>query len=466
MSMKRILAGVLILVLSMLCLGAPAFADSTVENSYALEVRDMAFNRYTNTMGVLRKDASNYVLLDAAGNELTQTPYIHMRSNEDMFEVAVDSESDNPLGLIDSTGREMMPMQYGDIQYVSTEWQVGVRLEEATADNYDYKSWGGSKFYLVSAYDVYFNGQMVGSLSRLDFDYANAYGSYLYVKNREGQWAYYDSAFNKSEYAGDTGSEYDQDYKTGAVWHKGSNQQAFTAGCTLTPDEVKTSVMEVKGQFCDLQGNVLFTIPDSYDLVRSFMGDYAVFRSSDKYGLIDRQGHEVIPCEYDGIYCNEGYLASGYQVVVKNGKVGYVNAQGEVTCDFTYGESIVHSTYQSPINYLNDLEGNVIVLSGAIGELPERFASVRIFSGDCCPVFSAVNLEGAAGVVDMYGNTVIDFDGTYDDEYDFDISMDGTLVIGYAGNGVYQVYQLTHGGESAPQADAASEEAQAETAEN
>ena len=136
---------------------------------------------------------------------------------------------------------------------------------------------------------------------------------------------------------------------------------------------------------------------------------------------------------------------NGIAMIEKDGKVGYVNARGEVTCDFVYGESNVYSTYCSPFNYLNDLEGNVIVLSGAIGELPERYASVRFGDGDCCPVFAAVNLNGDAGVVDLYGNTVIGFNGAYDDEYDFSISNDGSLVMGYMGSGEYEVYQLERG---------------------
>ena len=440
--MKRILVCLLTIALSATCLCAQAFADSIVKNSYVLEARSVEFNRYTNTMGVVKSDTKNYVLIDAAGNELTTAPYVHMRCNMDMYEVAVDTESDNALGLIDSAGNEIIPMQYGDIQYISPHWQLGVSLEKATVDNYDYKSWDGENFYLVSAYDVYFNGKMVGSLSRTQYDYAYGYGDYLYMEDKEGNYSYYDSAFNKSACASDGSSEYSQDYKTNAFWHKGSNQQAFAPGCTLTSDEVEQSIMELNGQFYDLQGNVLFRAANAYDYSISYEGDYARVHAFGKYGLIDKEGNEVVPCEYDQIYCSERYLDSGYQVVVKDGKVGYVNVRGEVTCDFVYGESNVYSTYRSPFNYLNDLEGNVIVLSGAIGELPERYASVRFGDGDCCPVFAAVNLNGDAGVVDLYGNTVIGFNGAYDDEYDFSISNDGSLVLGYMGSGEYEVYQL------------------------
>lgn len=440
---KRVLSLFLMAALLMISLSVPAMADAVLTDSYTLEARDVIFNRYTNTMGIRRPDATQYVLIDAVGNELTSEPYIGMVDNNDMFEVAVE-EGTNIWGLIDGQGNPVMPMQYGDIEYVSTRWQVGIALEDATVDNYDYKSWSGDSFYLIAAYDVYFNGTKVGSLSRTEANYFYAYGSYLYVRDKEGNYAYYDSAFNKSDYASDGSGEYAEDYKTKTVWHKGSGQQAFTAGCTLTADDVEQSIWETDGQFYDLQGNLLFKAATAYDTVRAYQGDYAVVRVYGKYGLIDREGNEVVPCEYDEISCNEAYLASGYQIVVKDGKVGYVNAQGEVTCDFVYGSANA-STYRSPFTSLKDLEGNVIVLSGAVGELPERYKSVSFTSGtDTCPVFAAVNLEGVAGVVDLVGNAVIPFDGTYDSEYDFDISNDGSLVVGYQGSRMYQVYLLQH----------------------
>lgn len=440
--LKRILPLLLVLALT-LCLCVPASADSAVQETYTLEARDVVLNEDTNVLAVRKSGADGYVLMSPDGQELSDKTYLSIRARDKLFEV-INEDGLNTTGVIDSQGNEVVPMQYGDIEYVSDRWTLGVVLEEATADNYDYKTLGGSAFYLVSAYDVYYNGAKVGSLARNEYENAYGYGSYLYVRNREGVWAFYDSAFNKSASEFDGSSEYEDDYKSKTVWHKGSNQQAFTAGCTLTPDDVEQSIWEKNGEFFDLQGNLLFTAARSYESIRDFTGDYAVVRFDGKYGLIDKQGHEVLPCEYDEISCSEAFLASGYQIVVKDGKAGYVNAQGQVTCDFTYGSSNVN-TYRSPFTSLNDLEGNVIVLSGAVGELPERYKSATFVSScDTCPVFAATNLEGNAGVVDLSGNAVIPFDGTYDNDYDFDISKDGAVIVARQGSGVYAVYLLSH----------------------
>lgn len=445
----------LILLLLALCLTFPALADSTVESQYTLEARSLDMNRYTNTMAAVLKNASNYVLLSADGQELTDRPYIAMRPKEMFYEVALE-EGTNVLGLIDSEGKEVMDLAYGDVEVLSQRWQVGVVLEEATVDNYDYKSWGGEHFYLVSAYDFFFNGAKVGSLGRTQYQNANVFGNYLYIKDKSGNVSYYDSAFNKSAYVGDsTYSEYEEDYRTHTFWHPGSNQQAFTPGCTLTLDDVQCAIACINNQFFDLQGNLLFTAANPYDTVSKFENGYARVRAFGKYGLIDDTGREVIPCQYDGINCSNTYFGTDYQIVVKDGKVGYVDRNGNETTAFQYSESTA-SSYSSPFTYLDSLEGDVIVVSAAVGEIPQRFKEISMSSDrDSCPVICVSPEEDKAGVMDLAGNMVIAADGTYDNVYDFSLSNDGTLVIGQQSGGVYNVYRLSHTAiESVPVAQA------------
>lgn len=434
----------LILLLLALCLTFPALADSQVESQYTLEARSLDMNRYTNTMAALMKGESNYVLLSAEGEKLTDKPYLSMRPREQFYEVALE-EGTNTLGLIDSEGREILPLSYGDVEVISPRWQVGVVLEEATVDNYDYKSWGGEHFYLVSAYDFFFNGAKVGSLGRTEYGSANAFGNYLYIRDKAGAISYYDSAFRKSAYEGDSiYSEYVEDYRTHAFWHPGSNQQAFTADCTLTPEDVQCAIACINNQFFDLQGNLLFSAASPYDTVSKFENGYARVRAYGKYGLLDENGREVIPCQYDEISCSNTYFGAGYQIVVKDGKVGYVDQNGSETTPFQYSSSTA-SSYCSPFTYLNSLEGDVIVISAAVGEIPQRFRDISMASDrDSCPVICVSPEEDKAGVMDLAGNMVIAADGTYDDTYDLSLSNDGTLVIGRSSGGLYTVYRLAH----------------------
>lgn len=453
----RSIGAMLLTVMLLVSLVPTGLAQSTVASSLEIEARDISFNKVNNMMAVLKVDADHYVLMDAAGNELTTAPYTYMDEEEGFFKVMA-SEDTNGTGLIDAAGNEVLPMQYGDVECISDRWLLGVVLTEATSENYDYKSFWGNGFYLVDHYDLYFGNKLVGAFERTAYDYASAYGNYIFIKDRDGNYTAYDSEMNQSAYEFSYPGEYDEDYSSGTVYHIASNQQAFTADCTLTADDVERSIWYAKGTFYDLQGNVLFEEQNRYDTVNEFKGDYARVKLNGYYGLIDREGNEVVPCEYDQIYCNDEFLASGYQVVVKDGKLGYVNTKGEVTCDFTYGESNGSSS-SSPFNQIKNLDGNIILLSGAIGELPEQYKEASRSFVDTCPVAAVVNAEDLGGVIDLQGKVVVPFDAAYDSTYDLTISNDGSVILGSRGSRMYTVYTIAH--EAASLEAAAADEAAA-----
>lgn len=458
MKIRRGIALILALMLAMGVLSG-ASAQTEVKDSYTIKDAYVTMNKDNGMLLVQSKQDGCYTLMTSAGRPVTSEKYIYMKVNYGLFEVATSSGL-NVIGLIDETGREVMPMRYGDIVYVSDRWQMGVVLENATSDHYDYKSGDGSSFYLVGAYDVYFDGVKVGSLGRTDYKRAYAYGAYLYVSDEEGNEKYYNSQMVASDYAGSyITNEYDE--TRDGVYHCGSGQRAFVAGCTLTADEVELDIMQVDGRFVDLQGNVLFAADAKYDYISDFEGDYAKTSMNGKHGLIDRTGREVLACEYDEIGMLDGYMEGGYQICVKDGKVGYVSADGEVTCEFKYASSAVQSTYKMPATSLSDLDGSVIVLTGAAGELEQRYSTVSLSGTNGCPLFAAEIEEGKAGVVDMYGNAVIPMDGTYDSCYDFTISEDGTVVLVRDASYVYHVFLIGFGetgaSDAQPEADVTSE---------
>ncbi len=439
MKIRRIMAMMMALMLALslfVCAGAEPTAPA-----YTLTARDVEMNELTNTMAVQGVDSRLYALYAADGTSLTEEKYIHMSATEKLYEVAVESGI-NVIGMMDAQGNIVMPMEYGDVDYISERWQLGIKLVPATADNYDYKSlFNSSEFYLVEAYDVYYCGAKVGSLGRNDCYVAYARGDYLYVADKERNYTYYNKEFAASGYEGSGSSEYDE--KRDGIYHCGSGQQAFVPTCTLTSEEVELDIYEVDDCFVDLQGNVLFEIDEKYDYVSDFKGEYALATMNDMEGLIDRTGREVLVCEYDDInYGDRVYFEGGYQIAVKDGKVGFVNPNGEITCEFKYSENVVESIYKMPLTYLTDLDGSMIVLSGVVGELPVRYADIDIMTDNGCPVFVAVSADEKAGVIDMYGEEVVAMDGIYDDTYDFQISMDGKFIIGDIGGYQYNIYLI------------------------
>lgn len=438
MNLKRF--STLLLCLALLTGANAALAASTLESSYTLEARDVVLNRTTSTLGVQDPETYAYRLLDREGNQLSDQTYGYMSEQEGGFQVA-NEDGVNNFGLIDGNGALLIPMEYGDVEWVTDRWQLGVKLEEATSDNYDYRSLMGDGYYLISAVDVFYRGAKVGSLSRNDYGSVRAYGDYFCTRDKDGNYTFYDSAFQASPYEVEYSEEFTDDYKNDVVWHAGSNQQAFTAGCTLTPENVEKSIWNDNGIFLDLQGNEIFRA--SFDSVRDYQGDYACVRAFGKYGLIDRQGNQILPFEYDEISCTDEYFVSGYQAVVKDGKIGYVDLNGNVTCPFVYSSSSA-KTWASPFNYLQDLDGSIIVLSAAVGELPTRYKGVSMGSGDGCVVMAVENADKQAGVIDLEGNEIVPLDGTYDSSYDFDLSFDGDTVVGSMGSRQYTVYLFSH----------------------
>jgi hypothetical protein len=61
-----------------------------------------------------------------------------------------------------------------------------------------------------------------------------------------------------------------------------------------------------------------------YDDAGTFREGLAVVQKNGKYGYINREGVEVVPCVYDGAW---GF-SEGLARVRKNGKWGYINREG------------------------------------------------------------------------------------------------------------------------------------------
>lgn len=444
----RILGLVLALVL---CLCSMAAADTAIVSTIDLNVRDIVFNSAANTMAVMQENADVYEIMDANGNVLSEGKYGQVFVKDGMYRVSNENTLNN-YGLLDGNGKEMMPMAYGDVIVLSDRWQVGVKLVKATAENYDYKTLGGSeRYYLVGQNDVYFDGVLVGSLDRLQFSGTQAYalGEYLYVKQKEGGARYYDKTLTPSGYDKTGGTYYEEfeyDRKTKAVWHKGSNQKAFCEGCTLTEDEVLQTVWVQDDAIAyDLQGNVLFDLTKrNYDYIYKFKGDYASVKINKLYGLIDKNGNEVLPCDYNNLYpTDDGYFANGYLIVEKDGKLGMVDPTGKELVEYKYAMSNCN-TYRAPFAYLKDMEGKHLVISPVAGELPTRYEEINMSMSGKCPVFVAKVEEDKVALVDLYGNEVIPADGTYDRTYDLEFSADGTVVVGKVDYHEYKVYTLSH----------------------
>ena len=440
MNLRRILALILVLLL-LPVMNSCAFADGAkVVNKWNAPSGSILLNDVNNLL--IFKDYSTDLctLMAPDGTALTDEPYVYMNWDENMFIVALENGV-NKKGLIDADGNLIVPMQYHTIDVLSDRWQIGAVYTEG---NFLFNEFQGAdgRFYRFGHYDVYYQGKHVGKLEGKS-TYASAYGAYLYVTSGSGGGTYYDGSMNRLTYQRKGYGDAEYDITPNGTFHMPTGIQVGVPGCPLTSDDVKNDTVLVGKNIVDLQGNLYGTLTRDYEIY-GFDGDYAEVKFNGKVGLIDRSGREIIPCEYDQIWAYD-IARTGYAGAAKDGMFGYFDRSGEIVCQFNYPVDKIGNCLFSPTTYLYNDDGTVSVLSGAAGgKLPQRYKAVCQDSMvDGSPLFAAQNNSLKVGVFDMYGNEIIPANGIFDNIYDFQISCDGSVIVGELEFGRDTVYQLS-----------------------
>jgi len=154
-------------------------------------------------------------------------------------------------------------------------------------------------------------------------------------------------------------------------------------------------------------------------------------RSKQRWGVIDKTGKQIIPCQYESIYL----FRCGLAPVKKDGKYGYLNRSGEVVVPFIYDRAdLFYGGYaQVHINHkfgLIDTAGNVIVplVYDGVSDLSYCFAAVKK-NGKC----GYVNEKGVEVIPLVYDNALNFYDEgiapvSIADKWGF-IDKTGTIVI-------------------------------------
>lgn len=77
-----------------------------------------------------------------------------------------------------------------------------------------------------------------------------------------------------------------------------------------------------------------------YDKLGSYSEGLALAQRNKKWGYIDVEGNEVIPCQFDGeIRGGHGHsFSDGLAIILKNGKHGYIDKTGNIVIDAIYDE--------------------------------------------------------------------------------------------------------------------------------
>lgn len=451
--MKKFL---LILAALVMLMTGIALADAKVDN--VTKMKDsVSLCRYSNNY--IARTEGGYCLYDINGNVLSAV-YKDMRPAESGQYLKVQnvgsSTNINCQGLLDSMGREILPMAYGSIvTYHGDGWVLGHVLSPSTTDVGEYSDNKGNK-YIISRTDVVYNGQVIGSLGREDFQGSytvTVRGPSMFVKitSQKGYWL--TSDFSRKDVTADSyvdTAEYASVYK-GPVTHSPTQQQAFTAGCTLTRDQVEQHIWydSARKQVLDLQGNVL---ADNLNYDSVWFRDNYMEIETDSYrhsGVMTFDGQVIIPAQYAEVarYV-DGYFASGYNAVLDdNGNLYYYDETGKLTASAEY--QLSRNDYKgfgnnAPIICVKNM-GKYMIITATHGTLAETY-NEALTCGEYQRVI-AVKKGDYWGVIDMAGNTVVPFE--YPDSPE--ISHDGTAVYARKNYGEYDLYRLSYTEQGAPE---------------
>lgn len=398
----------------------------------------ISFNEEHGTFAYKESGTSLYKIVDSCGNSLTPAIYTDAISRGEFFKVEFKYEDEiHNTGLLDAFGNVIIPPEYADIEIVDSRWQIGIKVIPSSADDKDYTytnySTGAKSYYRIASADFYLDGKKAGTLDRSQFgeSFPNTYGKYIRVKDRSGNGVYYNSQMQPSPYKGQSSSgEYEEERKNrvSTYYHNGTGQIAFTETCTLTPDEVANPYLYVDYNLIDLQGNVIFTTATNYGALNYYPDGYFKAREylsgGSRYGFLDMKGNVIVPVKYEEIGYTDHPFRFGYISAVRDGKFGFVDVNGSETTDFVYSRDVVrdYTTFAK----LTDLSGDIIVISAAVGELPDRYKDVAFVDSDGSLAFVAENKNGEKCLIDIYGKEMIPCSDEYSAIY---VNRDATTAV-------------------------------------
>lgn len=146
--------------------------------------------------------------------------------------------------------------------------------------------------------------------------------------------------------------------------------------------------------YIDYQGSEM--IPCIYEAAYDFVNSYAVVKRQGKYGCIDANGNEIISCDYESI----NILEEGCCIVKKNGLYGYIDLEGnEITpCKYRTASPF----YNGLASVTNENSYAYINKKGT-----EVFTCEYEYAGNFSDGLALVKKDGYYGYIDETGNETI-----------------------------------------------------------
>ena len=151
---------------------------------------------------------------------------------------------------------------------------------------------------------------------------------------------------------------------------------------------------QYKWGFIDQEGKEI--VPCRYDDVYRFQESMAAVRLNNKWGFIDKEGKEIVPCQYDNVYS----FQKGMAAVCLDNKWGFINKEGKEIVPYRYNKVCSFQKGMAAVCLDNkwgfiDKEGKEIV--------PYRYDNVYSFQEGKVKVC----LDNKWGVINESGKEII-----------------------------------------------------------
>jgi hypothetical protein len=265
----------------------------------------------------------------------------------------------NKVGLIDTTGKEVVPVKYEDVEVVLGEKTL-VKFKEK-------EKWGimdlSANVILPAKYDwvCYNEGKVIFAV--LDnkpyaFDASGKEMQYEFESEKEEQSESYEFQY---EVRSEEGDEYSEDYGDFSIVSRAGKKGVVSKdGKVIIPiaydeiryDERNEIFFIAKGNkwgLANKKGKIL--VPLKYDYITTFCKGLIAVKYNDKFGLMDKTGRIIVPPKYDILgLVKEKEEYEEYEVIAINEREGGIYY------------SNVYIDYVSEIKYLEYYCGNLFLV--------------------------------------------------------------------------------------------------------
>ncbi len=275
---------------------------------------------FVNGVCVVVNDKYKYGLIDRNGNLIIDYKYdgLTLLNEKDTYAIATLRRPDRKSGVVDFSGREIIPM--GD-DLICTPYND--RMFIYSRDNkYGYMGTNGRKVtqsisdrvvafkegigMIFNKDEMYYIDTLGNQLFGRAFDDGTSFDNGIASVNKDGKWYIMNK---KGEYIVTTDYQELSEPINGRIAFK----DRFN-----------------KWGFINYYGEIICS--PEYDDALPFFEGFAAVQKHDKWGYIDMAGKVVIPCEYDDVRSFHDGVAS----VQRGSKWGYIDRLGKVIIPFQY----------------------------------------------------------------------------------------------------------------------------------